>query len=201
MGLNLDIENFEPSSDTKFQDLIDWLNESFQKISTSPIIAECRDQKGNLVWDKDNPVYIKESDKITGVTSGSSGEITFDNILESLVEENNTYLKVLVRVIGDNYPSDNNSSYKFTYNVEMYDSKTDHILGRETYEKDVRYQGSDDIYTFYISNDELSKNNSGEIDIGIRIKYNCTYTSSAYNNGATFDLSSTVLIEHPKLYL
>lgn len=212
MGLNLDIENFEPSSDTKFQDLIDWLNESFQKINSSPIMLEYRDEEGNLIWDEDNPVY--ESDVITKNFEFASGasvvikeeEVSFDEIGAKVINSKESQIKINVGYICTDYQNGNNEylSWLGECSVELYDKLTGTILlnKKQTYENGVI--GDYGISTkrhlsFVIDYNMLTDNALNKIDLAVRVTHSWSETTSnSYKT--TFNILTDLTIIKPQIY-
>lgn len=212
MGLNLDIENFEPSSDKKFQDLIDWLNESFQKISTSPIMLECRDEEGNLIWDEDNPVY--ESDVITKNFEFASGgsvvikeeEISFDEIGAKVFDSKESQIKVKVGYICTDYQNGNNENLNWSgeCNVELYDKLTGTILLNKN--KTYNYLNHNDYgiltkryLSFVINYNMLTDNALDKIDLAVRVTHSWSETTTnSYKT--TFNILTDLTIIKPQTY-
>lgn len=218
MGLNLDIENFEPSSDTKFQDLIDWLNESFRKINSSPIMLECRDEEGNLIWDEDNPIY--ESDVVTeSFGSTSSKDYDYANIetadswdvcdISNVIKENHrTALKLYYLCEICDFVQNVSSNIECIHQTTLYDSLTDEVLDKRhnkfhfSPNSDSSYPNptSPTIKTSYIVPYRiLEKTRSGEIVPVIKMSFAFGDTYSGYRS-VTFNANFSVSVISPQMY-
>lgn len=207
MGLNLDIENFEPSSDTKFQDLIDWLNESFQKISTSPIMLECRDEEGNLIWDEDNPIY--EGDVVTEnfLKSGSS-IVNFDETKTVLLDINNEQLdidnfsniKINCYIEINNYKiSTNSRNDHLSYTVDFFDTKNETVIQTRKYEiSNSNIENYSVVVPFIISFQVLDKIKSGVIIPKVRCIFR--YYGHINSGSASFDVNTSASVFKPSTY-
>lgn len=218
MGLNLDIKNFEPGSDTKFKDLIDWLNESFQKISTSPIMLECRDEEGNLIWDEGNPVY--ESDVITE-SFGSTSNINYDRVnieaadswdvcdISNIIKENHrTALKLYSLCEICDFVQDVSTEIECVYRTTLYNSLTGEVL--DEYDNGFKFSPESNssypnptrptIKTSYIVPYRiLEKTRSGEITLAIKMSFAFGDTYSGYRS-VTFNANFSVSVISPQMY-